>query len=671
MRDRRCIGGTSNRSAIVIGILALVVGLCAYFVYKHRAPVETSFDMARCLPKATLFASLIDLRGQVEPIAAKKAWEELLTALPAEPGFELGKDLDAMFKGPEGDLFQDWDGRAALGVWADAEGPSVVGLLGIKMPDRLSLWLQKKRGAAKPELVAGVEFFKMTPRFLVGQDDRFLYFADSRTSAELLIGAVAGGESLGATPRFQDATSHLQEATKGSLVSVYWDLEASITKLRGLGLPGMDRSTFRELACLQYGVVSLDWAAYRADGFLRVQAGDTTLGQKLLVKGTLNARSFKALSAKASSVGGVDLEWLYRVFLTLAQAFPGTREYAGYTSAGLAMAGDPFAAFEGDLTLASDPSESLARLEDEQTVARVDKASLHAPWAFSCTVKDQKRAERLLEKFLDKGVANAGKKQGSSYLLPGLGTLELRHGDPPRLLLALGGKGGEELFDTTSGTAADKAPFKEILAWGKDGVIYADYVDLGPLKHAIDKMDANKPEIVFVQSLSKLLDGRNLQGVSCLTTRSDGLQWTARGVSGWVVPLAGLASVIVPNFIRARAQGQLTACKSNLKNLGTAMEMYSADWSGHYPASFDKLIPNYLREIPSCPHAGVVTYKLYTGVKAKGNPGRVKDYYYIECAGENHTDVSIDPNFPAFSSMVGLIESTAELSKLTRSSVAP
>ena len=49
--------------------------------------------------------------------------------------------------------------------------------------------------------------------------------------------------------------------------------------------------------------------------------------------------------------------------------------------------------------------------------------------------------------------------------------------------------------------------------------------------------------------------------------------------------IAILAAILVPNFIRARAQGQLTACKSNLKNIGTAMEMYSTDWGGKYPTA--------------------------------------------------------------------------------------
>ena len=47
--------------------------------------------------------------------------------------------------------------------------------------------------------------------------------------------------------------------------------------------------------------------------------------------------------------------------------------------------------------------------------------------------------------------------------------------------------------------------------------------------------------------------------------------------------IAILAAILVPNFVRARAQGHLTACKSNLKNIGTALEMYSTDHAGRYP----------------------------------------------------------------------------------------
>lgn len=47
-----------------------------------------------------------------------------------------------------------------------------------------------------------------------------------------------------------------------------------------------------------------------------------------------------------------------------------------------------------------------------------------------------------------------------------------------------------------------------------------------------------------------------------------------------MIVIAILAAILVPNFIRARAQGQFTACKSNLKNVGVALEMYSSDHAG-------------------------------------------------------------------------------------------
>jgi prepilin-type N-terminal cleavage/methylation domain-containing protein len=47
--------------------------------------------------------------------------------------------------------------------------------------------------------------------------------------------------------------------------------------------------------------------------------------------------------------------------------------------------------------------------------------------------------------------------------------------------------------------------------------------------------------------------------------------------------IAILAAVLVPNFMRAREASRLTACKSNLKSLSTAMETYSNDYDGMYP----------------------------------------------------------------------------------------
>ena len=112
--------------------------------------------------------------------------------------------------------------------------------------------------------------------------------------------------------------------------------------------------------------------------------------------------------------------------------------------------------------------------------------------------------------------------------------------------------------------------------------------------------------------------------------------------------------------VRARGQGQLTACKSNLKNLATSLEMYATDNQGHYPNSLAALTPNYHRTIPQCPTAGTDTYgSSYTcyrpSPQASATPGNSTEGYTIFCQGQHHQKVQMAPNYPQFSSFSGLI----------------
>ena len=113
--------------------------------------------------------------------------------------------------------------------------------------------------------------------------------------------------------------------------------------------------------------------------------------------------------------------------------------------------------------------------------------------------------------------------------------------------------------------------------------------------------------------------------------------------------IAILAAILVPNFIRARAQGQLTACKSNTKNLATSLEMYSTDNSGHYPTTnMNLLTPNYLKIIPQCPSAQSATY-FYSSAT-------IPDAYTLGCEGTYHTAAGINlANYPQYSSYSGLL----------------
>ncbi len=94
---------------------------------------------------------------------------------------------------------------------------------------------------------------------------------------------------------------------------------------------------------------------------------------------------------------------------------------------------------------------------------------------------------------------------------------------------------------------------------------------------------------------------------------------------------------------RGHKQGQLTACKSNLRNIGTALEMYSTDYSGRYPTSSTLLTPNYLKTIPTCPAVGECTYVFQTA----SNP----DLFTVVCSGDNHRIPAL--NYPQFTSVKG------------------
>jgi len=109
-----------------------------------------------------------------------------------------------------------------------------------------------------------------------------------------------------------------------------------------------------------------------------------------------------------------------------------------------------------------------------------------------------------------------------------------------------------------------------------------------------------------------------------------------------------LAAMMITGYQSNQRRGRLTYCKSNLKNIGTALEMYSTDNMGHYPVALSALTPNYLHHIPTCPAAGSNTYR-YTSASAP-------DAYTVYCRGNNHSISGIGPDQPSYNSITGLEE---------------
>lgn len=123
------------------------------------------------------------------------------------------------------------------------------------------------------------------------------------------------------------------------------------------------------------------------------------------------------------------------------------------------------------------------------------------------------------------------------------------------------------------------------------------------------------------------------------------------------VMLAALlfTAVMVPSGCCMRAQGQDTACKSNLTNIGCALEMYADDSGGLYPRTLAALSPAYLKTLPTCPVTGTITYAegyWHRAGQGRRDPGA----YTVVCAGDNHANVGDSPGYPQYSLTFGLTE---------------
>lgn len=94
----------------------------------------------------------------------------------------------------------------------------------------------------------------------------------------------------------------------------------------------------------------------------------------------------------------------------------------------------------------------------------------------------------------------------------------------------------------------------------------------------------------------------------------------------------------------ANSVSVVTECKNSLKNFATAVEMYSTDFDGKYPATADKLTPKYIKELPQCPTESAYKYERH----GKGG-------YLITCTGD-HSDDEIPAGFPRYHYLDGLTE---------------
>lgn len=142
----------------------------------------------------------------------------------------------------------------------------------------------------------------------------------------------------------------------------------------------------------------------------------------------------------------------------------------------------------------------------------------------------------------------------------------------------------------------------------------------------------------------EVLQWSNLEGSTVGVLTDSGLELRRQG--GLPAAVLAVPQIMENGIESVRPAAPEVACSNNLKNIATALEMYSTDYQGRYPAKLSQLTPNYLKTIPTCPGADADSYSATYRRTVK------PDTFRLHCAGENHAPWP--PNTPAYSSDQGL-----------------
>ena len=112
--------------------------------------------------------------------------------------------------------------------------------------------------------------------------------------------------------------------------------------------------------------------------------------------------------------------------------------------------------------------------------------------------------------------------------------------------------------------------------------------------------------------------------------------------------ISSLVLLLIPNFRWSMYKTQLAGCQSNLRMTSTALQLYANDNDDYYPEDLEKLKPNYVKELPTCPSAGVITYSAGYDLTAD------KKGYTLHCKGKNHENMKLQEDQPYWSLIEGL-----------------
>lgn len=104
--------------------------------------------------------------------------------------------------------------------------------------------------------------------------------------------------------------------------------------------------------------------------------------------------------------------------------------------------------------------------------------------------------------------------------------------------------------------------------------------------------------------------------------------------------LSLLAAIAMPRFWLAVDSGKLSACRQNLQNVATALQVYANGHDGQFCQELKTLVPDHLKALPTCPAAGRDTFSPGYQLSKDGTT------YTLLCRGRNHGPVGMQANEP-------------------------
>lgn len=115
----------------------------------------------------------------------------------------------------------------------------------------------------------------------------------------------------------------------------------------------------------------------------------------------------------------------------------------------------------------------------------------------------------------------------------------------------------------------------------------------------------------------------------------------------------------------ARHRADDRECRSNLKSIGSAMEMYLTDSGADHATSLAQLTPNYLKSLPDCPNGSVYRLKssgshFTVSCKSGAHIERRRRYFGFIPLLWTPADRPIPSGYPLYAAGKGVIVSPKE-----------